>query len=353
MLQAIYYSRRLITINSKSLGFMKTRILFVERKFNEFVSIEKAFREIAGGLSGEFESEFQQLPFGNSFIDTLKNLLFFRKKKADLYHITGHVHYIALLFAPKNTVLSIMDVRFLYMPKGLKRYVLKKLYLDLPVKRLKYITAISDETRKEILLHSGCDEKKVRTLELPLLNHINNGNGKSFNKEKPTILQVGTMPNKNIPNLAKALNGIHCKLKIIGRISDELNSVLKENKIDFENAFDLTDEQVREEYENADIVSFCSLFEGFGLPIIEAQAMYKPVITSNLSPMKETSGNAAFLADPNDFLNIREGIQKIINDDNYRNSLVEKGSENIKRYEPAKIARQYEKLYKEILDSGK
>lgn len=332
---------------------MKTRILFVERKFNEYVSIEKAFREIAAGLSDEFDTEFQQLPFGNSFLDTLKNLLFFRKKKADIYHITGHVHYIALLFAPKNTILSIMDVRFLYMPKGLKRFILKKLYLDLPVKRLKYITAISEKTRNEILLHSGCDENKVRTLELPLLKHISKGIGKSFNKENPTILQVGTMPNKNIPNLARALKGIKCKLKIIGRMDSELVSVLEENKIDFENAFDLDDEQLRKEYEEADIVSFCSLYEGFGLPIIEAQAMQKPVITSNLSPMKETSGNAAFLAAPNDFLHIREGIEKIINNEIYRNKLIEMGIENIKRYKPELVALQYEKLYKELLASGK
>lgn len=332
---------------------MKTKILFVERKFNEFVSIEKAFREIAANLSDEFEYEFQQLPYGNSFINTLKNLIFFRKKKADIYHITGHVHYIALLFPRKNTILSIMDVRFLYIPKGLKRFILKKLYLDLPVKRLKYVTAISDETRNEIIRYSGCNEKKVRTLELPLLEHIQTGTGKSFNKENPTILQIGTMPNKNIPNLARAIKGIKCKLKIIGRMNNELISVLEENQINYENGFGLDDEQVRQEYYEADIVSFCSIYEGFGLPLIEAQAMRKPLITSNLSPMKETSGGAAFLADPHDFLNIREGIRKIIDDENFRNNLIEKGLENIKRFKPGLIASQYEKLYKEIRDSNR
>lgn len=332
---------------------MKTKILFVERKFNEFVSIEKAFREIAAGLSDEFEFEFQQMPYGNSFIDTLKNLLFFRKKKADIYHITGHIHYIALLFSPTNTILSIMDVRFLYIPKGLKRFILKKLYLDLPVKRLKYITAISGETRNEIIRHSGCDEKKVITLELPLLGYIRTETAKRFNKENPTVLQIGTMPNKNIPNLARALKGIKCRLKIIGRLNDELISILEENQINYENAYGLDDEQVRQEYYEADIVSFCSTYEGFGLPIIEAQAMRKPVITSNLSPMKETSGKAAVLADPNDFLNIGEGIHKIIDDENFRNDLIEKGLENIKRYKPELIASRYEKLYEEMLDTLK
>src|ERR1041384_2079245 len=99
---------------------MKTKILFVERKFNEFVSIEKAFREIAAGLSDKFESEFQQLPFGNSVADLIKNILFFRKKEARIYHVTGHVHYIALLFPRKRTVLSIMDLGYLGRYSGIK-----------------------------------------------------------------------------------------------------------------------------------------------------------------------------------------------------------------------------------------
>jgi glycosyltransferase involved in cell wall biosynthesis len=328
---------------------MKTKILFVERKFNEYVSIEKAFREIAGRLSGKYETEFQQVPYGNHFFDTLKNLLFFRKKKAHIYHITGHIHYIVLLFSPKNTILSIMDVRFLYIPNGLRRYFLKKLYLDLPVKRLKYITAISEHTRKEIIKYTNCDESKVHTLELPLLKHIFSENIKEFNAEKPVILQIGTMPNKNIPNLAKALKGIECKLKIIGRLDGSLISILEENQIDFENAFGLDDEQLRKEYENADLISFCSTYEGFGLPIIEAQAMRKPVITSNLSPMKETSGGAAFLADPSDVSNIREGILKIINDEDYRKELEKSGLENIEKFKPQAVANLYEKLYEEVL----
>src|SRR6476620_11730021 len=102
---------------------MKHKILFVERKPSEFVSIENAFRRIAANLPDEFETEFQQVPYGNRFTDTLLNLLLFRKKPADVYHITGHIHYLALLFAPRNTILSIMDVRFLYIKPGLRRWL--------------------------------------------------------------------------------------------------------------------------------------------------------------------------------------------------------------------------------------
>jgi len=331
---------------------MTYQILFVERKPFESVSIEKAFKQIAANLSGEFEVDLQHVPYGNRFADTIKNLLLFHKRPADLYHITGQIHYIALLFRPENTVLSIMDVRFLYRDNGPRRWLLKRLYVDWPVKRLRYITAISEKTKQEIVKYSGCSPDKVTVLDLPQVIEIDREPPRPFNSEKPVILQIGTMENKNIPNLARALNGLTCKLRVIGHMTDAQHGVLKENNLEYENAFDVSEEQLRDEYRSADLVSFCSTFEGFGLPIIEAQSMRKPVITSNLSPMIETSGGAAYLADPSDVSSIREGIEKIISDAEFREGLVRDGLENVKRFEPAAVARQYEEYYKRIL-SGK
>jgi glycosyltransferase involved in cell wall biosynthesis len=135
-------------------------------------------------------------------------------------------------------------------------------------------------------------------------------------------------------------------------MTDEQIEVLKENEVDYKNAFNLDDSQMQTEYERADIVSFCSLHEGFGLPIIEGQIMGRPVITSNRSPMIETSGGAAYLADPEDPASIRAGIEKIIGDAAYREELISLGIENIKRYEPNAIAGEYEKLYNLILEES-
>ena len=325
---------------------MKYKVLYVERKLFESVSIEKAFRQIAASLSSDFEVEFQQLPYGNRFSDTIRNLLFFRKRPADIYHITGQVHYIALLFARVNTVLSIMDVRFLYRNPGPRRWLLKKLYVDWPLRRLDFITAISEQTKNEIIRYTGCPEGKIVVLDLPLVMTVDTVESRKFDLLKPTILQVGTMENKNIPTLAKALNGIDCKLRIIGRLSQDQISALAENRIQYENAQDITDEQLRDEYGAADMVSFCSTYEGFGLPIIEAQAFRTPVITSNLSPMIETAGGAAYLADPADFMSIRQGIRKIIDDETYRNQLIESGLKNVGRFAPEAVSAQYEGLYR-------
>jgi glycosyltransferase involved in cell wall biosynthesis len=332
---------------------MKTKILFIERKFWEFVSIEKVFRQIAQTLSKEkFETSFQQLTFGNNLAGVLKNLLFFRKQKADIYHVTGHVHYISLILPKKNTVLTIHDLGFLHTREGLRRSAIKKLFLDLPVKRLKYITAISEATKREIINYTNCREEKIRIIENPLQQTFFSSEKKTFNQKCPTILQIGTSPNKNLGNLIKALNGVDCRLMIIGKLENALIEDLKNNQINFENKFDLNDSEIKNEYQNADIVAFCSTFEGFGLPIIEAQAMRTPVITSNISPLREVSGGAAFLAEPNNFLDIRQGILKIINDEKYREEIIEQGIRNIERFAPQKISDMYEALYEEISEAN-
>ncbi len=126
-------------------------------------------------------------------------------------------------------------------------------------------------------------------------------------------------------------------------------AALKENEINFTNTFDLGDKEIRQEYENADIVAFCSTMEGFGLPIIEAQAMGKPVITSNIEPMIGTSGGAAVLVDPLDIASIREGMKAMIADHDLRADLIERGQANAARFSADKVAAQYEQLYDEML----
>lgn len=331
---------------------MKGKILFVERKLDEFTSIESVFRQISEYLpKDEFDFSFQKLKFDSRFSGVLKNLLFFRKKNADIYHITGHVHYIALLLPEDRTVLTIHDLRFLHERAGLRRFVLKKILLDLPLKRLKYITAISEATKNEIIAITNCSPEKIRVIENPLRDIFFSAEQKSFDHQNPTILQIGTMSNKNIQNLAKALKGIKCRLKIVGKLHAFQTRVLDDNQIEYENVFDLDDEQMKTAYRDCDLVSFCSTYEGFGLPILEAQAMRKPLITSNLSPMKEVSGGAAFLADPHEAASIKEGILKIIHDKSFREKIIEAGVSNIERFKPRSIADQYASLYREILEA--
>ena len=328
-----------------------TKVVYVERSPGPFVSIEKVFREIAANLPENFESQFQAMPFGWRVLDTLRNLIFFRPRPADIYHITGHVHYIALRLPPERSILSIMDVRFVVLNRGVRRWILKKLYLDWPVRRMRYVTSISTRVKEEIVELTGCDPEKIRVLDLPLLSHIEHGIERPFNAAKPRILQVGTMSNKNVSRLAEALREIECSLVIVGELDPTQVRSLKQNAIEFENHVSVSDEKIRELYETADLVTFCSTYEGFGLPIIEAQAMKKPIVTSNIEPLSSVAGEGACLVNPLSAVEIREGILSMIRDQARRKTVIEAGLRNVKRFEPATVSNQYAALYQEVMES--
>ena len=222
------------------------KISFIERKSDGFFSIENVFREIARNLcSQRFETAFQQLEFGNRLGGIVSNLLFFRPRSADIFHVTGHAHYIALLLPADRTVLTVHDLRFLFMRTGVRRFILKKLFLDWPIKKLKYITAISLATRDEIVRFTGCPAEKIRVIENPLQKCLVSGNKNPFREECPTILQVGTMPNKNLLNLAHALRGVNCRLRIIGELDEGQTDILRECGISYKNDVNLRDEEMK------------------------------------------------------------------------------------------------------------
>ncbi len=170
-----------------------------------------------------------------------------------------------------------------------------------------------------------------------------------FNAEKPVLLQVRAKVNKNIVRVAAALKGISCHLRIIGELSLDQREALEQNEIEYSNVSGISNEEIVAEYVNCDMVVFASTYEGFGMPIAEANAVGRPVVTSNIPPMAEVAGEAACLVDPLDVDSIRAGIVRVIEDRGFRETLVERGFANAKRFAPAKIAQQYTDLYEEMM----
>lgn len=330
------------------------KVEFIERKISETASIESVFRQVAKGLEKiGIDTSFVKVPFGHSFVEIVKNMVFFKWKPADIYHITGHIHYMGLVLPPERTVLTIHDLVILRMRKGFRRFVLKQLLFDLPVSRLKYITVISENTKRELIEATGCREEKIKVIENPLREDFRQAKKRDFDSDWPVILQVGTSEVKNLPVTIEALKGLSCKLRVIGPLSDSQRKLLENSGLDFENLVGLSEIELIKEYADADIVSFCSTYEGFGLPIIEAQAAGTPLVTSDLSPMKDVAGAGALLADPYEAKSIRAAIEKMIADAGLRKDLVENGKSNIERFATDTIAGNYASLYKEIDDAAK
>ena len=268
-------------------------------------------------------------------------------QQGDVNHITGDIHYITIFLDKKKTVLTIHDCGFMDHPNRLARVVLYWFWLKLPVMRCHTVTVISEATRQEVINYTSCAPEKVKVVP----NFVSDGfkhKPKAFDHREPIILQIGTKHNKNIPRLARALQGIACKLFIVGkpRLGDE--NALRQHSIAYEWRANLSEHELLLAYQQCDLLTFVSTLEGFGLPIVEAQAVGRPVITSNISAMPEVAGKGACLVDPYDVTSIRGGVLKVIEDAQYRNNLVEKGLENVKRFRPQTIARQYEQLYREV-----
>jgi glycosyltransferase involved in cell wall biosynthesis len=147
-----------------------------------------------------------------------------------------------------------------------------------------------------------------------------------------------------------ALRNIPCKLIIVGELTKVQHQLLKVYGINYENRFNLSETQIVDTYRECDMVSFCSLLEGFGLPILEGQATGRVVITSNLSSMPDVAGKGALLVDPYDVGAIRKGILSVIQDEAFRNSLVDMGLENVKRFSAQRVADAYVELYRVIAE---
>lgn len=326
-------------------------VAFIFRKPNPaFFSIERVFFSIGEELKKQAITIDRVVAPEKGV--SLHNIRFIRsfpgRRHTDIYHVTGDMHYIVWGLPRRNTLLTIHDCVFLYQTKGLKRWLLKKLFLDWPVSRCKMITTISDATKKDILQHTGCKPEKITVIPDP----VNEGilyHPHTFREEYPEILFVGTTPNKNLGRVIPALEDIPCRLHIIGEVPDAMMALLKGHRIDFRQSVRLTDEEMAAAYVSADLVLFPSLFEGFGLPIVEAQKTGRAVITSNLSPMKEVAGKDALLIDPHSVDAIRAAVLTLIRDKEYRERLVKAGLQNAGRFDTKTIAEQYLACYRQLL----
>ncbi|GHT59900.1 mannosyltransferase [Bacteroidia bacterium] len=301
----------------------------------------------------EIEEFFVPQPWSLPPIGTLKNIwfVFKHRNKHGVNHLTGDIHLCILALLGCKTVLTIHDMRSL---AGIKNPIKKKiaywLFYNFSLKFPRKIVCISETTKQEFqAMVKRKDKAEVIYNAIDPMFHFV---PKLFNEQKPVILQIGTGWKKNHRNLFKSLSGITCKLRIIenplNKLDDEDFSILKDMNIDFSIVSFLSDQEILEEYNDCDIVSFCSIAEGFGMPIVEANAVGRCVITSNIPPMTEIAADAACLVNPYDVNDMANGFKKIISNAAYRKELIENGQKNITRFQPQTIAKQYIQLYKEL-----
>jgi len=277
----------------------------------------------------------------------LKNLLSAARYRQHLCHITGDVQYAVLLLRRERTVLTVLDCEILHRLKGIRRFVLKLLWFSWPLRNVSRVTVISEETRQQLMREVSFPVDRIHVIPVSV-SSLFVPVSSDFCSHYPRILQVGTKPNKNVHRLVQALQGLPCHLDLVGPVSDTLQGLLDECQIQYTAWGRLTDEQLVERYQQADIIAFVSTHEGFGMPIVEAQCVERVCVTSNCSSMPEVAGDGACLVDPFDVQSIRAGFQRVIQDSAYREQLIAAGRVNRQRFDANRIAQHFLEVYQMV-----
>jgi len=259
----------------------------------------------------------------------------------------GDAHYLALALPRRGLVLTIHDCAALDRLKGAAREILRQFWFVRPMRHARIVTTISQAMRDELRQRFGDLAANVRIIPNCVRSEFV-PTPKPFPSASPVILQVGTGWNKNVERVAEALRGISCRLDIVGTLSATQRGLLGNAGIVFRELGRLSDDEVLEAYKACDIVAFASLYEGFGMPIVEAQAIGRPVVTSRFGAMAEAAGRGALLVNPLEILSLREAVKSLCSNPALREKLVSAGFENLARFRAGAVAASYAAVYEEV-----
>lgn len=325
------------------------KIIHHERKRLEgHFSIERLFAAIRRHMPADCEVTSCPAPEPSAGVfPRIRNVRHAARQRADVHHIVGDSHYLAFGLPPEKTVITIHDCAALSRLKGLSRALLKYFWFTGPMRRAAAVTAISQASKEELRQWVGALADKVTVVPDCVFDDFQHS-PKRFNEKAPVVLQIGTKENKNFKRVAQAVATTGCQLHVIGDLEPEQRTLCGKLGIPYCALGVVSDEALMQAFRRCDMVVFASLYEGFGLPILEAQAAGRPVVTSNFGAMKEAAGEGALLVDPFSAEEIRSAIVRITKEAGLRHLLVEKGLENVERFRPEAVAARYAEIYREV-----
>lgn len=291
-----------------------------------------------------------------------------KKFKIDLLHSP---HYTMPYFSSAKSVVTFHDMTYFILPRMhtfLKRWLFK-IYIKISARKADTILAVSNSTAEDLIrilkikdinvfvTPMGIDEGFLNLVELDK-NIL-----EAYGINSDYFLYVGTIePRKNIIRLLKAYSElsyeIRNKYKLVicgqkGWMYKEVFKFIKSNHLEDNVKFTgfVKDEYLPHIYKGAKLFLYVSLYEGFGIPIIEAMASGVPCITSNLSSMKEVAGEACIKVDPYNENEIKNAIIQLLNNNELYEILKRKGLERAQQYTWLECARRTLEAYKKTYNS--
>ncbi len=318
--------------------------------------------------------------------------LFSMRKKPDVFFTPSHY---APRFSPVPTVISIMDLAYLRFPEYFAKRDLKQLtsWTEYSVKKAAHIITISNSSKNDIIKLYGVPESKVSVVYpgikqiTSLEPHIYGMNEliSKYHISENYILSVGTLqPRKNTARLIEAFAKVvklyssseakrsreasradssrlrsnnNLELVIVGKkgwlYEEILSAPEKFGVADRVKFLDFVpDDDLAELYKNAQFYVLPSLYEGFGLPVLEAMKYDCPVITSDISSLPEAAGDAALYVNPESVDDIAAKMGKLLEDKKLRQDLIKKGREQIKKFSWEKSAKETLEILKMVGDKS-
>lgn len=292
--------------------------------------------------------------------------------KSEIYHFFDYI-------VPPNiegkVITTIHDMTYVLYPEIVEQKTMNRIKkgIEYSINRADKIITVSESSKNDIVKYLNVPENKIDVV----YNGVEyNKFAKSYNEEdnlrirekyklpKNYILYMGTLePRKNIESIVEAfklfneksdLKEKNFKLVIAGKkgwlfesIFNLVETLKLQDDVIFTDYIDEVDKPII--YQMARLFVFPSIYEGFGIPVLEAMAASVPVITSNVSSLPEVAGDAAILVEPKDVKSIAENMHKILSDNDLRDKLICKGHIQAKKFTWEASAEKLYKIYKSMM----
>lgn len=265
----------------------------------------------------------------------------------------------------KKIVTTVHDFSFIlyrdFHPKERIEYIEKYFFNNLD--RSDMIITGSEYTKREILKYTKFKEDKIVVIYHGIDHNLFKVYQKielGFDLPSKFILSVGSIePRKNLLRLLKAYQGLPLEIKdeyklllvgFSGWENSEIISLIKELEEYVQYLGFISDEELAQVYNLATLFVYPSLYEGFGLPVLEAMACGTAVVSSGLSSLPEVGGDAPLYCDPYSITDIQEKIVSTLADSSKRDSMVEKGLAQAQKFSWQKSAQEHKRVFKLMLN---
>ena len=289
-----------------------------------------------------------------------------RQVRPDLCHFTN---YLAPVQCPCPSIVTIYDMTVFITPRfhTLKKFVLDRTLIPIVARRADAIVTVSNSARNDILRYLKVPRERVRVIPGAASSHFRpitdparlDDVRRRYSLDAPYFLYVGTIePRKNLVRLARAFarlkkRGLPHKLLIVGQAGWQVGPVYAEvERLGLTKEMLFTGyvplEDLPPLYTMAESLAFPSLYEGFGLPVIEAMACGTPVVTSRSSSLGEIAGDAALLIDPLSVDELEDALYRLHREPDLRDCLYQKGLARAALFTWETTARTTLDLYKQV-----